>query len=142
MDTKTPDFEIFSYEGADYKTLFTKKFLAHKKYEPEDSTRIIAQIPGTIVKIMVKEGQSVNPSKCLFIIDAMKMRNKVHASVTGIVREIHIHEGQIVSKNELLLELEEPGSGKKSKKKPKPVTKKRTAVKKKPFGKKKKISGK
>jgi len=138
MDTKTPDFDIFSYEGTDYKTLLTKKFLAHKKYEPEDPSRIIAQIPGTIVKIMVKEGQSVNPAKCLFIIDAMKMRNKVHASVTGIVRKIHIQEGQIVSKNDLLLELEEPGSGKKSKKKPKPESRKNTATRKKPFGKKKK----
>lgn len=138
MDTKTSDFEIFSYEGADYKTLLTKKFLAHKKYEPEDPLRIIAQIPGTIVKIMVKEGQPINPAKCLFIIDAMKMRNKVHASVTGVVRKIHIREGQIVSKNELLLELAEPGSGKKSKKKPRPAASKSTAIKKKPFGKKKK----
>jgi biotin carboxyl carrier protein len=138
MDNKTPEFEIFSYEGTDYKTLLTKKFLSHKKYQPEDPTRIIAQIPGTILKIMVKEGQSINPTKCLFIIDAMKMRNKVHASVTGIISKIHIQEGQIVAKNELLLELEEPGSAKKIKRKPKSAARRIPATKKSPFGQKKK----
>ena len=137
MDTKTPDFTVFSYEGTDYKTFLTEKFRTHKKYEPENPLRIIAQIPGTIVKIMIKEGQSVNPAKCLFIIDAMKMRNKVHASITGIVRKIHIQEGQIVSKNDLLLEMEEPERGKKRKPAAKPEQRKSKALKKKPFGKKK-----
>jgi pyruvate/2-oxoglutarate dehydrogenase complex dihydrolipoamide acyltransferase (E2) component len=67
---------------------------------------------------MVKEGQSVNPSKCLFILEAMKMKNRVHASITGTIKKIHIQEGQIVPKNELLVELELPESKSRSKEKP------------------------
>ena len=108
MDTNLDELQVFSYEGTDYKTFLTRKFLNRKTYLPDDPTRIMASIPGTIIKIMVKEGQAINPSKCLFVIDAMKMKNKIHSTMTGVVSKIHIHEGQVVAKNDLLLELEVP----------------------------------
>ncbi|MCX6226419.1 MAG: acetyl-CoA carboxylase biotin carboxyl carrier protein subunit [Bacteroidia bacterium] len=110
MDIDEKDLDIFSYEGTNFKTMLTDKFRKHKPYEPEDLTKITAQIPGTMLKIMVREGQQVNPSKCLFILEAMKMKNKVYASISGKVKKIHIAEGQIVTKNQLLLELSESGS--------------------------------
>ncbi|MFA5814872.1 MAG: acetyl-CoA carboxylase biotin carboxyl carrier protein subunit [Bacteroidales bacterium] len=110
MDIDEKDMEIFSYEGTNYKTMLTDKFRKHKPYEPEDLTKITAQIPGTMLKILVREGQQINPTKCLFILEAMKMKNKVYASVSGRVKKIHISEGQIVTKNQLLLELGEPES--------------------------------
>jgi pyruvate/2-oxoglutarate dehydrogenase complex dihydrolipoamide acyltransferase (E2) component len=110
MDIDEKDMEIFSYEGTDYKTMLTDKFRKHTPYEPEDLTKITAQIPGTMLKILVREGQFVNPSKCLFILEAMKMKNKVFASVSGRIKKIHIEEGQIVTKNQLLLELGESES--------------------------------
>lgn len=110
MKTDEKDMEIFSYEGTNYKTMLTDKFRKHKPYEPEDLTKITAQIPGTMLKILVREGQHINPSKCLFILEAMKMKNKVYASVSGRVNKIHISEGQIVTKNQLLLELGESES--------------------------------
>jgi biotin carboxyl carrier protein len=105
METDEKDLEIFSYEGTDYKTMLTDKFRKHKPYEPENLNKITAQIPGTLLKILVREGQHVNPSKCLFILEAMKMKNKVYAAVSGQIKKIHVVEGQIVTKNQLLLEL-------------------------------------
>ncbi|HBB92168.1 MAG: hypothetical protein A2X22_08845 [Bacteroidetes bacterium GWF2_49_14] len=134
MEIKDKDLKIFSYEGTDYQTLLTQKFLARKKFEPEDPTRITAQIPGTIVKIMVKEGQQINPSKCLFILEAMKMRNRVYSSIPGTIRKIHIAEDQRVSKNEILLELDLPVVGKKSHKIAEKEPKEEKAVRKKRFG--------
>ena len=110
METEDHEMETFSYEGSDYKTLLTDKFRKHKAYQPEDLTKITAQIPGTMLKVLVREGQYINPSKCLFILEAMKMKNKVFASVSGRIKKIHIIEGQIVTKNQLLLELGEPES--------------------------------
>jgi biotin carboxyl carrier protein len=134
MEIQDKDLEVFSYEGTDYKTLMTQKFLSRKKFEPEDPTKIVAQIPGTIVKIMVKEGQSINPSKCLFILEAMKMKNRVYSSISGTIRKIHIAEDQRVSKNELLLELELPSAGKKSRKIKEEEPTDGTPVRKKRFG--------
>ena len=110
MDFEEKDLKVFSYEGTNYKTLLTEKFRQHKPYAPEDPNMILAQIPGTIIKIMVREGQYVNPSKVLFILEAMKMKNKVYASIPGKVKKIHITEGQTVTKNQLLLELGEQPS--------------------------------
>ena len=110
MDIDEKDMETFSYEGTDYRTLLTDNFRKHKPYEPEDLTKITAQIPGTMLKILVREGQLINPTKCLFILEAMKMKNKVFASVSGRVKKIYISEGQIVTKNQLLLELGESES--------------------------------
>jgi pyruvate/2-oxoglutarate dehydrogenase complex dihydrolipoamide acyltransferase (E2) component len=59
---------------------------------------------------MVREGQQINPTKCLFILEAMKMKNKVYASVSGRIKKIHVVEGQLVTKNQLLLELGHPES--------------------------------
>lgn len=110
MDIDKKDLEIFSYEGSNYQTRLTDKFRNHKPYEPEDLTRITAQIPGTMLKVLVKEGQYVNPTKCLFILEAMKMKNKIFASISGRIKKIHVTEGQIVTKNQLLLELGESES--------------------------------
>ncbi len=134
MEIKDKDLKIFSYEGTDYKTLLTQKFLLRKKFEPEDPTKITAQIPGTIVKIMVKEGQQINPSKCLFMLEAMKMKNRVYSSISGTIRKIHITEDQRVSKNELLLELDLPVAGKKLHKTVEKEPKEERVVRRKRFG--------
>ncbi len=141
MEIEEKDLEVFSYEGTDYKTMLTDKFRKHKAYVPEDLTKIYAQIPGTMLKIMVREGQQVNPTKVLFILEAMKMKNKVYASISGRVKKIHIAEGQIVTKNQLLLELGEPESLfrkllEKSPKEPKPPKPEKEPRKAKRFGKK------
>ena len=120
MNQEELPLEEMNFEGSRYKTLFTKKFQSRQPYSPEDLNKIIALIPGTILKILVKEGQQINPSKCLFILEAMKMKNRVFASVSGNISKIHITEGQVVTKNQLLLELGEPevvAESKKSKKK-------------------------
>jgi biotin carboxyl carrier protein len=110
MDKEEQGLEIFSYEGTDYVTKLTDKFRNHKPYTPDNPNLITAQIPGTILKIMVREGQQINPTKCLFILEAMKMKNKVYSITSGRIKKIHIKEGQIVSKNQLLLELGEQES--------------------------------
>ena len=92
-------------EGGTYKTQLTAKFVNRKNYRPANLKKVTAVIPGTIVKIMVKPGQRVNPGKCLFSLEAMKMKNRIFAETGGIVSKIHVNEGDVVSKNQLLLEL-------------------------------------
>ncbi|MFO7615911.1 MAG: acetyl-CoA carboxylase biotin carboxyl carrier protein subunit [Bacteroidales bacterium] len=125
MNREELPLEEMDFEGSRYKTLLTKKFQQRQPYSPEDLNKIIALIPGTILKILVKEGQQVNPSKCLFILEAMKMKNKVFASISGTISKIHIAEGQVVTKNQLLLELGEPEAKTESKKKEKKAPKER-----------------
>ena len=59
----------FKYEEISYRTSLTKKFAARTPYTPPDSRKVIAFIPGTILKVNVKEGHKVKKGDTvLFVI--------------------------------------------------------------------------
>jgi biotin carboxyl carrier protein len=53
------EFTDFKYEEISYRTLLTKKFANRTPYAPPDPRKVMAFIPGTILKVLVKEGQKV-----------------------------------------------------------------------------------
>jgi len=89
-----------------YKTRISTKFENRKPYEPADPKLILSFIPGTVLEIMVKVGQSVKKGEELMILDAMKMKNKLKSSQDGKVKSISVKKGDKVSKGTVLLELE------------------------------------
>lgn len=95
-------------DGSQYKTQFTDAFTNRKPYQPVDLTKVYAVIPGTIVKVQVKEGQKINPGRNIFILEAMKMKNRIFSEVGGLVSKIHVQEGDVVMKNQLLMEFAGP----------------------------------
>ena len=88
-----------------YKTRLSTKFLNRKPYKPADPTKILSFIPGTVLDILVKEGQKVAEGDDLMILDAMKMQNKLKSPVRGTIKKIHVEKGNKVSKGTLLIEL-------------------------------------
>jgi biotin carboxyl carrier protein len=113
-DNNEKKLSIFQFEGARYKTYLTKKFAERTKWKPDNPNIILAVIPGTVVKLTVKIGQKVNAGRCLYVLEAMKMKNKILATKSGIVKSIHVQEGQRVPKNELMMELQDIEVKKKS----------------------------
>jgi biotin carboxyl carrier protein len=89
-----------------YKTRISSKFEKRKPYEPADPKLILSFIPGTVLDIMVKTGQTVKKGQELMILDAMKMQNKLKSSMDGTVKSLSVKKGDKVSKGTLLLELE------------------------------------
>jgi len=57
---------------------------------------VTAPMPGDIVGIHVKAGQVVKPGDPLCVLDAMKMKNTIHAPQGGTISEICVSEGQSV----------------------------------------------
>jgi biotin carboxyl carrier protein len=101
--------EIFKFLNIDtslYKTRISKKYENRRNYQPPDPKKILSFIPGTVLDIMVKEGQSVEKGFALMILDAMKMQNKLKSSINGKIKIIHVNKGDKVSKGTLLIELE------------------------------------
>lgn len=88
-----------------YRTLLTEKYLNRKNYEPINHKLITAFIPGTIQKVMVKEGSKVNEGKELLVLNAMKMNNLILSPMDGKIRKIHVKEGESVAKDQLLITL-------------------------------------
>ena len=57
---------------------------------------VTAPMPGDIVGIHVKAGQVVKPGDPLCVLDAMKMKNTIHAPQGGTIAEVCVAEGQSV----------------------------------------------
>ncbi|MCF8372575.1 MAG: acetyl-CoA carboxylase biotin carboxyl carrier protein subunit [Bacteroidales bacterium] len=103
---KKARFKSLVIDNTKYKTHLTKKFENKPPYSPRNPSCMHAFIPGTIQKIMVKEGQKVSMGMRLLILEAMKMKNRILAPHAGHVKKIYVSEGQNVSKNEMLIEIE------------------------------------
>ncbi len=57
---------------------------------------VTAPMPGDIIQVHVKPGQAVKAGEPLCILDAMKMKNTIHAPQDGVIVEVMIGEGTSV----------------------------------------------
>jgi len=67
---------------------------------------VIAPMPGTVTKIVVKVGDVVKEDDELIILEAMKMENPIVADADGTVKEILVKEKDKVKANQTLVVLE------------------------------------
>lgn len=67
--------------------------------------KVKSPLPGTILKILVNEGDSVEKGQTLIVMEAMKMENNVLSEKTGVVSSINISLGQNVLQGDLLIEI-------------------------------------
>jgi biotin carboxyl carrier protein len=65
--------------------------------------RVVAPMPGKIVRILVQAGVAVAARQPLVVVEAMKMENELRSSRAGTVSEIHAREGQSVEAGALLV---------------------------------------
>ena len=69
-------------------------------------TKIVAPIPGTILSLNVKVGDTIKENDLLLVLEAMKMENNIIAEKSGVVASIKVEVGQQVLQDALLIELE------------------------------------
>lgn len=74
--------------------------------DANNKNEIGASIPGTVTKILAKEGDKVKAGQSLIVLEAMKMETQVIAPADGKIQLIAVNEGQHVKNGELLLKLE------------------------------------
>ena len=77
-----------------------------KHARPTHDGCVTTAMPGTIIDIKVKVGDNVNAGDSVIVIEAMKMENEIQASKSGIVVAIHVANGDTVSPNETLIEIQ------------------------------------
>jgi len=70
------------------------------------SKEIKAPMPGLILDIMVKEGQTVSQGDSILILEAMKMENVIKAEADTTVAEIKLKTGDTVEKNQVIIVFE------------------------------------
>lgn len=62
-----------------------------------------SSIPGTVGKVLVKEGDAVTENMPLLTVEAMKMETTVVSKITGTVDKIYVQQGDSVSQDDLLM---------------------------------------
>jgi biotin carboxyl carrier protein len=67
-------------------------------------------MPGKIVKLLVKPGDSVQEGQTLLVMEAMKMQNELKTNTTGTVSIVHVQEGATVETGAALVTVMAPES--------------------------------
>ena len=60
-------------------------------------------LPGAILDICVKEGDSVKENQILLVLEAMKMENNIQAERAGVVEKIYRSKGDAVMEGDVIL---------------------------------------
>lgn len=69
------------------------------------SGRVTAPMPGTVVRVLVAAGDTVEAGQPLVILEAMKMETTLAAEIAGSVKAVHAAAGAIVDAGALLVEI-------------------------------------
>lgn len=102
IDDELVSFRVYV---AEYQTKLTTKYKNRKKWTPPNDNHVLALIPGTILEIKVKENQRVKEGESLLTLEAMKMENNIIMPFDGKVTAINVEEGQLVTKNLVMIEV-------------------------------------
>jgi len=68
---------------------------------------LTAPMPGTVIKVLAAPGDKVGHRQTLLILEAMKMETPVVSPYDGVVRAVHVAEGDQVAGGAVLVELED-----------------------------------
>ena len=80
---------------------------AHARGPAGEHSAITAPMPGTVIGVLVAEGERVQPLQPLVVLEAMKMETPLVSPYEGVVRKLHVAEGDRVAGGAVLVELEE-----------------------------------
>jgi biotin carboxyl carrier protein len=64
--------------------------------------KITAPMPGKVVRVLVREGDEVEPGAGVAVVEAMKMQNEIKSPKKGTVRQILVGEGAAVNAGDVL----------------------------------------
>jgi biotin carboxyl carrier protein len=64
---------------------------------------VTSPLPGVVLEICVKEGDVVKEGQKLLVLEAMKMENAIMAEKDGVVRKIHVSQGESVLEEAALI---------------------------------------
>ena len=75
--------------------------------DADNDLEIGANIPGNIVKVLVKEGEKVTASQPIAVIEAMKMETPVKAEKGGTVVEFLVAPKEVITAGQAIVVIEE-----------------------------------
>jgi biotin carboxyl carrier protein len=109
---KHPDPDIHAFRASLYDGAYEfalqdprKALLAAAGGGASAGGTLTAPMPGKVVKLLVKEGESVQEGQTLLILEAMKMQNEYKSPSAGVVTKLYVGEGSTVETASAMAEL-------------------------------------
>jgi biotin carboxyl carrier protein len=68
--------------------------------------RVLAPMPGRVLRVLVKAGDQVVARQGLVVVEAMKMENELMSPKDGCIREVAVSEGESIESGRLLVIVE------------------------------------
>ena len=69
------------------------------------ANKVTAPMPGTVLDVKVKVGQSVKKGDTICVLEAMKMENDIPAPCDGVIASINVQKGASVNAGEVIASL-------------------------------------
>ena len=114
---------FYSFDGVSWKKLASlgvnetlvsnsETYRVYRGFKPSGLNKggagaLITQMPGKVVKIFKKVGDTVAKGETVLILEAMKMENEIKSGADGVIKSINISEGQALEAGFLMVEIEE-----------------------------------
>lgn len=114
---------FYSFDGVSWKKLAslginetlisnTEVYKVYRGYKPSGLNKggagaLVTQMPGKVVKIFKKVGDTVAKGETVLILEAMKMENEIKSGADGVIKSVNISEGQALEAGFLMVEIEE-----------------------------------
>ncbi|XP_055717077.1 methylcrotonoyl-CoA carboxylase subunit alpha, mitochondrial-like [Salvelinus fontinalis] len=96
---------LFSMEGSAEVSIPVPKFLAGVSTGAQGGA--VAPMTGTIEKVLVKAGDTVEMGDSLMVMNAMKMEHTIRAPKAGVIKKVFFKEGSQANRHAALVEFEE-----------------------------------
>jgi biotin carboxyl carrier protein len=80
-----------------------RRDLAGPHGSADGPVRILAPMPGKVVRVLASPGEAVSARQGVIVVEAMKMENELRAPRAGVVGEVLVREGALVDAGALLL---------------------------------------
>ena len=78
---------------------------AEEAAAPAGAKTVVSPMPGNILKMNVKVGDTVKANDLVCILEAMKMENEIFASEGGVVKAINAPQGSSVNTGDAIITL-------------------------------------
>ena len=96
-------YDTFDVEIVDAES---KYLMNRKKDDGEDENVIASPMPGKVVKVLVKEGDSVKAGQTVVVVSAMKMESEYKVKQDRVVKRVLVKEGDTVNGDQPMVIIE------------------------------------
>lgn len=114
---------FYSFDGISWKKLaslgmnealvsHSEVYKVYRGFKPSGLNKggagvLITQMPGKVVKVFKKVGDTVAKGETVLILEAMKMENEIKSGADGVIKSVNVSEGQALEAGFLMVEIEE-----------------------------------